>query len=357
MDAGERLKYARSFLDINQGEFCQRIGMSHQSYLSDIENNRRPLSGKVANRIEEEFNISSTWLIDGIGEMAVDPNRTKPTVKQNQEAPGDRLRQWRTSKNLSQKEVAEKIGYKQVAISAAENREPKNVADKLANKLEQSFGVSRLWIKEGIGTPEGKLKPVDSEIPSIEKSANGHSKNIVVKSILSASHNNRGEGNMAFVDAVAKAGYVEGLEDPDYVQELPPVRIPGFDEGFFRVFEVSGMSMHDTLFPDDLVICQKIDDPAEIRDDRVHVIVTRNDGVLIKRVLNRLSRSQKLILTSDNNANGNYPPMSIKMKDVLELWYVQGRITRQLPHPNKLVERVRNLEGDIQELIMRLDER
>ena len=38
MDEGERLRFARNTLNVNQGEFCKAIGLSHQSYLSGIEN-------------------------------------------------------------------------------------------------------------------------------------------------------------------------------------------------------------------------------------------------------------------------------------------------------------------------------
>ena len=48
--------------------------------------------------------------------------------------------------------------------------------------------------------------------------------------------------------------------------------------------------------------------------------------------------------------------MSVRMNEVVELWYASGKVTRQFPHPSKLAERVRDLEGDIQELIMRFDD-
>lgn len=340
MKEGERLKQVRVHLDMDQAEFCRALDIKSTPYLSSIETGKNPLSQKLAIKAEQTLNISINWLLNGEGEMMKGPS--KPILEQDSKNSGERLREWRISKGLSQKDVAEKTGYQQVAISAAESRG--RVGDKMAIKLEVAFGVSKVWIKEGIGTMTGALN----------LTANGHSNNTrnkaideVNKALLFRSLNKDGSPNMSFVDTKAKAGYVQGLKDPDYIQELPPIMIPGFDQGVYRVFEVSGTSMHDTLFPDDLAICKRIDSHKEIRDDRVHVIVTKNDGVLIKRVLNRVGRDGKLILISDNNGDGNYPPMSIKMTEVVELWYVQGRVTRHLPHPSKTVDRIRSLEGDI----------
>ena len=250
------------------------------------------LSNKNAQKVEDAYNVSSVWLKTGQGEMMLSDNGhgTALIKKQSVSTAGERLKQWRESNDITQKELAEKIGYKQVAISAAESgKEGRGVSRKMANKLEQEMKLSRIWLLEGIGNPTG----INTDESHATTSTNNQPLN-VVKHLLSASVNKGGEGNMALVTTKAKAGYAESLEDPEYVHELPPVRIPGFDEGVFRVFEVSGMSMHPTLFPDDLVICEKLDDPAEIRDDRVHVIVTKSEGVLIKRVLNRLNRSQKM---------------------------------------------------------------
>lgn len=353
MNVGERLKHARSILDVNQGDFCDKIGLSHQSYLSDIENGRRPLSKKVAQRIEDVFNVSSYWLNTGEGSMMVDESNPEPTQRQNVESAGDRLRQWRTSKNLSQSEIAERVGYKQVAISAAESRG--SVSRKLASKLEHTFSLSRVWLLEGIGNPEGhSLNIAQEPAPKYSAPVKRQPTGDVVKDILAVTVDSQGNENMVFVDAKAKAGYVDAYADPKYIQELPAVRIPGYENGTFRVFEVDGLSMHDTLYPGDHLICRYVDGLRAIKNDRVHVVVTKG-GVLVKRVLNRIAQSGKVILTSDNKASGEYPPLVLEPEEILEIWYVQGRITRQLPPPSELYERVSALEGDVIELQMRLN--
>jgi hypothetical protein len=84
----------------------------------------------------------------------------------------------------------------------------------------------------------------------------------------------------------------------------------------------------------------------EARDDRVHVVVTKNDGLLIKRIINRY-KDGKLICKSDNNHRGEYPPIVLDTADVLEIWYVEEYSSRQMSQPGEIYKRVIDLEADM----------
>ena len=155
----------------------------------------------------------------------------------------------------------------------------------------------------------------------------------------------RGEENIIFVPVRARAGYLLGYGDAQFMQSLPAYRLPGYTNGTFRIFEVEGHSMFPTLQDGDRVISRWAD-IADVRDDRVYVLVTRTEGVLIKRLINRYSEG-KMIVKSDNNQTGEFPTLVLDINEIAEIWYVVERWTRQLPGPGEIYKRLVNIEAEM----------
>ena len=64
---------------------------------------------------------------------------------------------------------------------------------------------------------------------------------------------------------------------------------------------------------------------------RPYIVVTRNDGVVFKRIENRLDSEHKdLWLISDNP---DYPPYSVKPSEVVEVWRARGYLAFNWPTP------------------------
>ena len=63
MTFGENLKRIRKEMKLNQAEMAKEIGIS-QSYIADIERNRKNISLAVVLRIAEGLNISVNELIN-----------------------------------------------------------------------------------------------------------------------------------------------------------------------------------------------------------------------------------------------------------------------------------------------------
>jgi phage repressor protein C with HTH and peptisase S24 domain len=81
---GTRLREIRKFLDLNQKDFCEFIGITRQNYLSRYENNEHEfddsLKLKLVKTIEEKYKkrISLDWLITGTGDMFLQENEAAP---------------------------------------------------------------------------------------------------------------------------------------------------------------------------------------------------------------------------------------------------------------------------------------
>lgn len=164
----------------------------------------------------------------------------------------------------------------------------------------------------------------------------------------------QGEENIIYVPVKARAGYMLGYGDPQFIQSLSAYRLPGYTNGTYRIFEVEGHSMFPTLQDADRVIARWAD-ISEVRDDRVYVLVTRSQGVLIKRLINR-HHEGKIIVKSDNNHAGEFPTIVMEVDEVAEIWYVVERWTRQLPGPGEIYKRLVNIEAELAMLKQKMGE-
>lgn len=161
--------------------------------------------------------------------------------------------------------------------------------------------------------------------------------------------NDTGDENVVYVPVQARAGYLNGYGDPEYIESLPSFHMPHLTNGTYRCFEIKGNSMVRTFFDGDLVFGKYVEDLRDIKDGRVYVIVSKTEGVVLKRVINRIEERQKLILKSDNK-DGNYPTYTINAEDIEEMWYVTMYASKQMPEPVDIYDRLHDLESKIVDL-------
>lgn len=161
--------------------------------------------------------------------------------------------------------------------------------------------------------------------------------------------NQTGNENVVYVPIKARAGYLNGYGDAEYVENLPSFNMPHLTNGTFRCFEVQGNSMVRTFFDGDLVFGKYVEDLNDIKDGRIYVIVSKTEGIVLKRIINRVEQRGKLILKSDNK-DGNYPTYTINAEDVMEVWYVTMFASKQMPEPVDIYDRLHELESQLIEL-------
>ncbi|WP_452225419.1 XRE family transcriptional regulator [Lacinutrix chionoecetis] len=150
--------------------------------------------------------------------------------------------------------------------------------------------------------------------------------------------------NIVFVPVKARAGYLDGYGDPDFIETLPTFRIPHLQNGSYRCFEVKGNSMANTFFDNNLVFGDYVEDLNTIKDGKVYVIVTKNDGVVLKRVYN--TTKNRITLKSDNQ-DGNYPDIVLDTEDIVEIWYVTMFASKDIPEPIGVYHKLQALENHL----------
>lgn len=159
------------------------------------------------------------------------------------------------------------------------------------------------------------------------------------------STDNQGKENILLVPHYAQAGYANGYNDPEYLETLPSYRLPKIDNGTFRMFEVKGHSMTPTLHDGAMAVgewCESLDD---IKDDMVYIIVTKNDGIVIKRAINRIKKYGNLYLKSDNRSE--FPAFTMQPDEINEIWKWKGAFIFSIPNPADIYDRITDLEAEM----------
>ena len=129
----------------------------------------------------------------------------------------------------------------------------------------------------------------------------------------------------------AAAGYQKGFPDAEYVKELPHLALPFLGKGNFRAFEISGDRMLP-LASGTIVIGEKLERLSDLRDGKTYVLVTRNEGIVYKRVFNYIRDRGVLSLVSDNK---RYKPYSIDPMEIHEAWAAKAYVSLEFPDTEK----------------------
>lgn len=157
-----------------------------------------------------------------------------------------------------------------------------------------------------------------------------------------------GKELMSFVPVRAQAGYMKGYGDPHFIETLPAFSLPTFSEGSYRMFQVDGSSMLQMggggLHDGDIVIAQYLEDFFTIRDNRVYVVVC-DEGVVVKRCLNRLKSDDQVLILKSDNKSGDYPDMVLHASEIREVWELKAFLSRQLSFATDLWEVISELQA------------
>jgi len=250
---------------------------------------------------------------------------------------GNRLLSVIKDNNISQTKLSEMLEVSTVSINNYVKRDRLPNADFLI-KLKVLFPETDLgWLLTGV-KPTKKYLFDDLKYAVVKEPT--------IPLVISA--NAQGEENVILVPHYAQAGYLDGYGDPEYLEMLPSYRLPLLNNGTFRMFEVKGHSMTPTLHDSSIAVGEWCENFTDIQDDQIYIVVTKDDGIVIKRLLNRIDKYGNLYLKSDNRSE--YPSYTIKPEDVVELWKLKTAFVFNFSNPADLYDRVTDLESEMMQL-------
>lgn len=154
------------------------------------------------------------------------------------------------------------------------------------------------------------------------------------------------EGNdmIEVVPVKASAGYLKGYTDETFIETLPRISLPYAVNGKYRGFPIMGDSM-PPLEHGAFVIGRFVEELAEVKDGKTYVVLTKTDGLVYKRAINKITDEGLLHLHSDNKT---YLPFTVKAEDIQEIWeFVCSLNPTDDPYTDLLYESLQNIQADV----------
>jgi len=140
--------------------------------------------------------------------------------------------------------------------------------------------------------------------------------------VLAISVDQENQGNIELVATKAEAGYLESYQNPEYIRDLPKLKIPGLDSGTYRAFEIQGESMLP-IESESIIISSYVESLEDLKDGKTYIIISKKDGLAYKRI--KIDRKRNcLILISDNLL---YLPYELAFEDIDEIWQYYAHIS------------------------------
>jgi transcriptional regulator with XRE-family HTH domain len=153
-----------------------------------------------------------------------------------------------------------------------------------------------------------------------------------------------------FVPVKAAAGYLAGYADSEFIDELNTFTLPMLSGGNYRAFEIIGDSMLPTP-SGSIIVGEKVDSMDDVKNNTAYIVISRNEGIVYKRIVKNNKLKNKVSLVSDNPS---FQPYQVNTEDVIELWQAQvviGKVaSQQRWDVNSLANLVTNLQDQVSTL-------
>lgn len=220
-------------------------------------------------------------------------------------------------------------------------------SDVLAKIITKYPDINPEWLLTGKGDmlkSEGAIEVIKTPRVEIIEPIKVEGRSLMPKVVVVDDSDN---DRIPLVSIKAQAGYLEGYDDSNYIEELPTYSVPDMRNGTYRMFQVSGFSMYPTLQDGSYVIGKFVENWEWLSDNRVCVVVTERDGVIVKRVTNRAREKGFLYCKSDNR---DYKHITVRVEDIREIWECQAHISFEFLDPVTNYQKIAELEVNVSEL-------
>ena len=244
---------------------------------------------------------------------------------------GLNLKYLRKLRGWTQEEFANKLSIKRSLIGAYEEER----ADPRLDVLEIVADMFKLSLDELL------LQDVSNS----NQAGNSYLAKRRQQKMMSADRN-----LIHFVPVKAAAGYLASYADTEFIDELNTFTLPMLTGGNYRAFEIIGDSMLPTP-SGSIIVGEKVESMDEVKNNLAYIVVSRNEGIVYKRIVKSNRSKNKVSLVSDNPS---YQPYQVNTESIVELWQAQvviGKVAQQQRWDvNSLANLVNNLQDQVSTL-------
>lgn len=247
----------------------------------------------------------------------------------------------RERRQMSQEAVAAKLGVTRAKLAAIEAGNTKSPQPEDYLNFSEFFRISIDTLMKIDLSTLGELKIRELEAGNDVFIRGG---NLRVLAISVDKSNNE---NVEYVPVKAKAGYMAGYHDPEFIASLPRYSIPNLPaRGTFRIFPLTGDSMLPVPENSD-IITQYVADWTTIKPDTPCIVILKGQQDFVFKMVT-VHAEGTILLRSLNPA---YEPYTVNAGEVLEIWRFYAYTSREFPEGRSematVLTAIKNLEEKI----------
>ncbi|HSI76260.1 MAG TPA: XRE family transcriptional regulator [Lunatimonas sp.] len=263
--------------------------------------------------------------------------------KANNFFPGN-LKFLRERKGFTQQELAVSLGLTRSKVNALESGQTKAPSPEDFLGISGFFGISIDSLIRVDLTKLGELKLRDLEAGNDVYIRGG---NLRVLAISVDKGNNE---HVEYVPIKAKAGYMAGYNDPEFIASLPKFSLPNMPkQGTYRIFPTVGDSMLPIPGGSDIVT-QYVEDWTGLKPDTPCIVILSGQQDFVFKLVT-VNMDGTLLLRS---LNPIFEPYTVAAGDVLEIWKFHAYTSREIPEPEtdlkQLVRAVREMQKELKSI-------
>ena len=243
------------------------------------------------------------------------------------------IRFLRERKRMSQEEISQELDLSRNKLQALESGKTVNPSAMDMVKFSEYFRVSVDSLLKTDLSKLGELK-LKELLAGNDVYMTGSKIRVLA---ITIDKNNK--ENAEYVPVKAKAGYMAGYNDPEYIAALPKFNLPNLPRsGTFRMFPTSGDSM--LPIPENSeVIALYVQDWKAIKPDTPCVVILKGEQDFVFKLVTVQSNGEILL----KSLNRNYAPYTVNGNEVLEIWKYYKHQTGTLPQPETELQEIKAL--------------
>lgn len=215
---------------------------------------------------------------------------------------GQNLKYLRKLRGWTQEEFANKLNIKRSLVGAYEEER----ADPRIEVLEIVSDIFKVSLDELL------LKDISDNSPNYMAKRRQQKMMSVERNVIH------------FVPVKAAAGYLASYADAEFIDELNTFTLPMLSGGHYRAFEIIGDSMLPTP-SGSIIVGEKVENMDDVKSNMAYIVVSRNEGIVYKRIVKNNKFKNKVSLVSDNP---HFQPYTVNTEDIVELWLAQSVISK-----------------------------
>ncbi|MGD9929323.1 MAG: XRE family transcriptional regulator [Mangrovibacterium sp.] len=251
----------------------------------------------------------------------------------------------RDRKKLSQETLAAKLGLTRAKLAAIEAGNTKSPQPTDYLNFSEFFKISIDTLLKIDLSKLGELKIRELEAGNDVYIRGGNLR------VLAISVDRSNNENVEYVPVKAKAGYMAGYNDPEFIASLPKYSLPNLPaDGTFRIFPSTGDSMLPVPESSD-IIAQYVPDWTIIKADTPCIVILKGQQDFVFKLVT-VNADGTILLKSLNPV---YKPYAVVTDDVLEIWRFYAYTSREFPEAQPemttILMAIRNLEEKIEQML------